>query len=45
MTVMKEGKRHLGAPLGATEFKLKFLEDKVEGWCVEIDTLAKVTCI
>ena len=40
----KEGRPHLGAPLGTSDFKTKFLLAKVEEWCREIDVLAGVAC-
>ena len=37
-----EGKRHLGAALGSTEFKNKYIDDKVLKWVENIKTLAFV---
>jgi hypothetical protein len=31
--ITTEGKRHLGAALGTTEFKTTYIEQKVEEWC------------
>ena len=39
---MKEGRPHLGAPLGTSAYRNKFLSSKVIEWCAEIEALAGV---
>ena len=39
---IREGKRHLGAALGTDEFKITYVNDKVEEWCKEMKNLLKV---
>ena len=36
-----EGKRHLGAALGTDEFKITYVNEKVEEWCKEMKNLSK----
>ena len=38
----KEGRPHLGAPLGTSAYRNKFLSSKVIEWCAEIEALAGV---
>ena len=38
--ITREGRPHLGAPLGTTAYKRKLVSSKVKEWCTEIDTLA-----
>ena len=42
VNITKEGRPHLGAPLGSTDYKKLFLEVKVKGWCKEIETLMSI---
>ena len=37
-----EGKRHLGAALGTEEFKITYVNEKVEEWCKEMKNLSKL---
>ena len=44
----KEGRPHLGAPLGTSAYRNKFLSSKVIEWCAEIEALAascSICCI
>ena len=36
-----EGKRHLGAVVGNDDFRKHYIDEKVDGWCSEIEKLAK----
>ena len=36
-----EGKRHLGAIVGNDDFCKHYIDEKVDGWCYEIEKLAK----
>ena len=36
------GKRHLGAALGTHDFKVSYMTEKVEEWCVKMKTLAGI---
>ena len=37
-----EGKRHLGAAIGTTDFKNEYINEKVKKWCNEIITLSEI---
>ena len=36
-----EGKRHLRAVVGNDDFRKHYIDEKVDGWCYEIEKLAK----
>ena len=38
--ITTEGKRHLGAAIGTTQFKNYFIKDKVDEWCKRLTKLA-----
>ena len=38
-----EGKRHLGAALGTEEFKIPYLNEKVDDWCKEMKNVSKLS--
>ena len=40
--ITREGRPHLGAPLGTTAYKRKLVSSKVKEWCTEVDTLARI---
>ena len=40
--VTKEGRCHLGSPLGSKEFVMKAVEEKVKGWCLEVENLLAI---
>ena len=37
-----EGKRHIGAALGAEEFACNFIKDKVEAWVGDVQELVSI---
>ena len=40
--ITTRGKRHLGAPIGSTEFKEQFVRGKVEKWVNDVRQLAAI---
>ena len=36
-----EGKRHLGAALGSTDFRTMYVNEKVTNWCNELNKLSE----
>ena len=42
ISVTTRGKRHLGAAVGSRDFATKYVSSKVEEWCKELMTLAKI---
>ena len=42
LIITAEGQRHLGAVVGTSEFKNKFVDSKVESWVNDIKDLAKI---
>jgi len=45
INITVEGKRHLGAAIGKTEFKAKYIRDIVEDWCMQLRVLSKIALI
>ena len=45
INITVEGKRHLGAAIGKTEFKAKYIREIVQDWCMQIKVLSKVAKI
>ena len=41
--ITSDGRPHLGAPVGTTEYVEKFTMDKIDCWISEIDKLSSVT--
>ena len=39
--ITTEGKRHLGAALGSTDFKTSYVNEKVRNWCKELEKLSQ----
>ena len=42
VSITKEGKRHLGAAIGAENFKEQYIKEKVSAWVEEIDRLTLI---
>ena len=40
--ITTEGQKHLGAVIGTKQFKVKYIEEKIETWIKEIVTLSKI---
>ena len=42
INITTEGKRHLGAVIGTSDFKTEYMEEKVKGWCERLERLSDV---
>ena len=42
INITVEGKRHLGAAIGTLDFKNKYMSEKVNKWCTEMENLTEV---
>ena len=40
--ITTDGKRHLGAAIGSEDFKISYIEDKVDEWCKRVMKLADI---
>ena len=42
VNITTSGRKHLGAALGSEEFLKKFMEAKIDDWCLEIEKLSEI---
>jgi hypothetical protein len=42
LQITTQGKRHLGAALGSTDFKIQYIEEKVQEWCNRVKKLSVI---
>ena len=42
LNITIEGKRHLGAAIGSSQFKTEYIDEKVKNWTSNIETLAEI---
>ena len=45
LNITVKGKKHLGAIIGSEEFKKEYVEELIDDWCKELNTLSEIALI